>query len=509
MNIALHFFWVLSILTILSVDSIAESSLCQKINSWPGGSQFRCVIGQQPGAAKTDSWRLEFDMSATITQIWNGNQSRSGNHYSITNMDYNKDLSQWVEFGFLTNDGSAEMSNITLNGSAVPSPTPTPAPAPAPAPSPAPSPAPAPAPAPSPTPQPEPEPEPEIPTNPNAGYYSTYGSKIVDSTMKEVRFKGINWFGFETETKVVHGLWARNYQTYLTIIKNQGFNLLRIPFSNAILVPGAVPSSINYSVNTDLVGLNSLQVLDKIIAYAGALGMKVILDRHRTNISSQSELWYDSVVSEAKWITDWVALATRYKNNKTVIGFDLHNEPHNSATWGGGNRGTDWRLASEIVGNEIHKANPNLLIIVEGVQATSAGWYWWGGNLSEAQKYPVRLSVKNKVVYSTHDYPSTVSGQSWFSDPSYPNNLPSIWDKFWGYLVKNNIAPVLVGEFGTKLQTTSDRQWLEKLMAYMKQNNVSFTFWCLNPNSGDTGGILESDWTTLDNTKLNIIKQGM
>ena len=33
---------------------------------------------------------------------------------------------------------------------------------------------------------------------------------------------------------------------------------------------------------TDLKGLNSLQVLDKIIAYAGQVGLKVILDDHRS-----------------------------------------------------------------------------------------------------------------------------------------------------------------------------------------------------------------------------------
>ena len=27
--------------------------------------------------------------------------------------------------------------------------------------------------------------------------------------------------------------------------------------------------------------------------------------------------------------------------------------------------------------------------------------------------------------------------------------MPAIWDKHWGYLVKQNIAPVLIGEFGS------------------------------------------------------------
>ncbi len=30
-------------------------------------------------------------------------------------------------------------------------------------------------------------------------------------------------------------------------------------------------------------------------------------------------------------------------------------------------------------------------------------------------------------------------------------------------------------------------------------------FWCINPNSGDTGGLLLADWVTPDTIKLNIL----
>ena len=53
-------------------------------------------------------------------------------------------------------------------------------------------------------------------------------------------------------------------------------------------------------------------------------------------------------------------LAQRYASNPAVIGADLHNEPHGSATWGDGNPATDWRLAAERAGNAILAANPEL-----------------------------------------------------------------------------------------------------------------------------------------------------
>ncbi len=80
-----------------------------------------------------------------------------------------------------------------------------------------------------------------------------------------------------------------------------------------------------------------------------------------------------------------------------------------------------------------------------------------------------------------------------------------MWDSYWGYLVKQNIAPVWIGEFGTKLQTTSDQKWLSTLVSYIIQNKLSFAYWCWNPDSGDTGGILADDWTTVNTNKQDII----
>jgi endoglucanase len=95
--------------------------------------------------------------------------------------------------------------------------------------------------------------------------------------------------------------------------------------------------------------------------------------------------------------------------------------------------------------------------------------------------------------------------QSWFNAPDYPNNMPAIWDAHWGYLHRTNVAPVLLGEFGTRLQSMSDQQWLDALVSYLGtgSNRISWTFWSWNPNSGDTGGILADDWRTVNTAKHN------
>jgi endoglucanase len=247
------------------------------------------------------------------------------------------------------------------------------------------------------------------------------------------------------------------------------------------------------------------EVLDILVDKAGARGLRVILDRHRPDVNGQSELWYTGAYGEERWIADWVALAERYRGNSTVIAFDLHNEPHGAARWGGGDPATDWPAAATRAGDAILAANPDLLIVVEGVESHGDDYYWWGGNLRGAAETPIELAVPGRLIYSPHDYPPSLYPQPWFSDPSFPANLPGVWSETWGYLAESDSAPILVGEFGTRYDADPDRAWLETLTQYIADNQLSFTYWTLNPNSGDTGGILEDDWQTVREDKMELL----
>jgi len=361
---------------------------------------------------------------------------------------------------------------------------------------------------------------------PGDGYWSTSGAKIVDASGNPIRMTGVNWFGFETSNLMPHGIWSVNWKALLDQIKSMGLTVIRLPYSDDIMA-NPVVQGVNTAVNPELIGITTLALMDRIVDYAGQLGIRIILDRHRPDSAGQSKLWYTATVSEATWLANMKTLAARYRGNSTVVGFDLHNEPHADGTdpaatgacWGCGDVARDWRLAAERGGNAVLQANPDLLIVVEGVSCPSGGnpnaWDnipdadcgWWGGNLSMAGQFPVRLSNPRKLVYSAHDYGMSVFGQQrWFIDPSFPATLVPFWDSMWGYLVKQNIAPVLLGEFGTTLQDPKDSVWLRALLQYAADLGMSWTFWSLNPNSGDTKGLLLDDWTTIDHARYDVIK---
>jgi endoglucanase len=336
----------------------------------------------------------------------------------------------------------------------------------------------------------------------NLNYLHTDGNRILDSKGNHVLVTGISWFGLETENYTMHGLWSRSLQSFLDQIVELGFNTIRLPYSNQLFDPSSVPNGINFDLNPDLKGLNGLEIMDKVIAGAGERGLKVILDRHRPDSHAQSELWYTSQYTEERWISDWVMLVKRYSGTDTVIGADLHNEPHGRATWGTDDLATDWRLAAERLGNAILEVNPNLLIIVQGVEQYQGEFYWWGGNLMGVREHPVRLNRPYQLVYSPHTYGPSVYPQTWFSDPSFPDNMPGIWDNHWGYVHKEGLAPIILGEFGGRsVETDKEGVWQRALVSYLRENKISYLYWTLNPNSGDTGGILLDDWQSVDPKK--------
>ena len=350
-------------------------------------------------------------------------------------------------------------------------------------------------------------PPPVAPDGRPANYLHTCGNRIYDSAGRQVKIAGLNWSGMETRDAAPGGLNGRNWQEILDHVAALGYNTIRVPFSNEAVDPDTRIVNVDFVANPDLEGLTGLEMLDRLVAGAGERGLKVILDRHRPTPDTFTDLWYTAQVPEERWLADWRLLAARYRGDDTVIGADLSNEPRGRATWGSGDPKTDWRLAAERAGNAVLEENPHLLVFVEGIESYEGENYWWGGNLQGVRNAPVRLSVPNRLVYSPHDYGPAISEQGWFWDARYPANLPAVWDRHWGYIHAEGIAPVVVGEFGGhSVGDDRDGQWQRSLIAYLEARDIGALVWSLNPG-WDTGGILREDWRTVEGAKHEAYRQ--
>ena len=352
------------------------------------------------------------------------------------------------------------------------------------------------------------------------------GSKLLDSRGKVVRLTGVNWFGLETNNQEPHGVWVRDYRSMVKQIADLGFNTIRLPWANQILRPGAKASDAGgfgisgpdaydgtNPINKDLVGKSPLEIMDKVIEAADEFGVKIILDNHSREPDGymNEQVWYSDKTSEKQWIEDWVFLAKRYAGIGAVVAADLDNEPHGIATWGKGDAATDWNTAAEKCGNAILAANPDWVIIVEGTEKVGTDGYWWGGNLSGVKTKPIKLTDMGKLMYSTHEYGPEVHDQPWFSDAAFPNNLAALWTAKFDFIMQQNLGHILIGEFGIKDRTSAKGTagvWFDTVLAKLG-TTYSWTFWCWNPNSGDTEGLLAYDWVTPVKWKLDALKPAM
>ena len=344
-----------------------------------------------------------------------------------------------------------------------------------------------------------------------ASAYSVVDGRIVGAQGQLVQLRGVNWSGFETNDHVVHGLWARNWKSMVDQMRELGFNAVRLPLCPGTL-RGSAPSSIDYGRNPDLAGLDSLELLDVVVHHLDAQGLYVLLDHHRPDCESISELWYTPQYSEQEWIADLTLLAARYGSVARVIGVDPKNEPHGAATWGTGHAATDWNGAAERAAAAVGQLAPHWLIFVEGIQqnptCSASDASFWGENLEPLTCTPLAIPA-DRLVLSPHTYGPDVFGQPYFDDPAFPANMPAIWHRRFGQFIGAGHAVVL-GEFGGKYGTGDPRDvsWQDALVDYLASQGVSSGFyWTWNPNSGDTGGILNDDWNTVREDKLTLLRR--
>lgn len=351
----------------------------------------------------------------------------------------------------------------------------------------------------------------------------TSGNKIVDANGDQVTLQGVNWFGFETNSRVAHGLWQRDYKDMLAHIKSLGFNTIRLPFSLAAIDTNVALTHhiwIDKNKNWAMKGKTPLERMDLIIDEAERLGLLILLDNHsQQDDDINFPQWYGNGYTEDQWINRWEMLAERYANKTNIIGADLKTEPHGDTQWGTGNA-KDWRRAAERAGNAILAKNSDWLIVVEGIDGPIRGGnqlpgHWWGGNLEGVRNYPVNLNVANRVVYSPHEYGPGVDPADWFNGTyeEVSARLLDRWQKGFAYIHDQEIAPILVGEFGGfEVGTdTVEGRWQRQFANYLSAKGMSWTYWSWNPNSSDTGGVLltNDDWSIINQPKMALLRSLM
>ncbi|EGS19001.1 uncharacterized protein CTHT_0056210 [Thermochaetoides thermophila DSM 1495] len=337
----------------------------------------------------------------------------------------------------------------------------------------------------------------------------TKGRYIVDQTGRRFKLASINWYGGSDELFVPGGLDTRHRDEIALAIRRMGFNSVRLPYSDEMVIENPVVENKTVAANPDLLGARALDVFIAVAEALTVQGIAVIVNNHITRATWCCGLdlcdtgWANDYLpksicrvrqTEEEWIQHWKTVMSRVVNNSLVIGADLRNEVR--GLWGT-MPWKKWAAAAEKAGNALLKLNPNWLIIVGGTESNN--------DLSGVAKRPIMLAVPNRVVYEAHVYSWSGWGsiEGSYSRRSYESFARSM-RKNWAYLLEGDVAPVWVGEFGAPDHPNKgDANYWANLVRFLKEVDADFGYWALNPrkvnrkkDEREMYSLVEDDWMT-------------
>jgi endoglucanase len=342
----------------------------------------------------------------------------------------------------------------------------------------------------------------------------TSGASIVDARGRRVKLSMVNWYGAESPEYVVGGLASQPISAIISRIVSMGFNGVRLPWSNQMWQADPLVSPAYLTANPQFRGERADTIFGQVVRDLARAGLMIVLDNHSSDAewccsaTDGNALWYNSGYPQSAWLADWEAMAAQFKGTPQVIGADLRNEPRGRAAWGGPDPSVDWHAAATAAGDAVQRADPSLLIFVEGTH--------YGRDLAGVASLPARLTMAGHVVYEAHAY-----GHGYRGVASYDAWVAQIQPD-WGYLVGRE--PLWIGEFGTC--NTSDTcvssrspadlgLWFSVVTRYLGYHDLGWSYWAINgtqsrglPGQGrvyrapETYGVLDTGWDRAANASL-------
>ena len=308
-----------------------------------------------------------------------------------------------------------------------------------------------------------------LPAQAKHGFVRTQGEQLVDGSGQPLLLRGINlgnWFeveGYmfhfddgpqspreiEDLTKELLGpakaeefwrQWRASYitQADLDRIHAMGFNSIRVPLHW------------KFFSSDDAEGF---KLVDRLLEWARKDGLYVILDLHcapggqtGSNIDdSWGYPWlYSSQEAQDETVAVWKRIAARYKNNPTVLGYDLLNEPL-----------PNW---------------PKLAPL-------------------KRELVPVYMKISAAIRQVDHNHILILGGANWDTDigvfsGTFDPNMMFTLHKYWTEKTDASViqpyldfrrehhVPIWLGESGENKDA-----WVEAFRKTLEQNNVGWAFW--------------------------------
>ncbi|MCL5020808.1 MAG: glycoside hydrolase family 5 protein [Bacteroidetes bacterium] len=305
------------------------------------------------------------------------------------------------------------------------------------------------------------------------GFVSTQGKEIVGPDGKPLLLKGINlgnWLepeGYMFEFKQANSprliyevfdelvgpenaeeFWNAYRNNYITrkdidFIKSTGLNSVRVPFDYRLFVRDGDP------IAWDSTGFT---MLDSVVTWCREAGLWVILDMHcapggqtgdNIDDSYGFPFLFESKKSQELTVKLWQKIAERYRNETTVIGYDLLNEPI-APYFDVDKLNPMLEPLYKKITAAIRLVDKNHLIILGGAQ--------WDSNFNVFGK-----PFDSKLVYTFHKY--------------WSDTTQSVIQEYIDFRNKYDV-PVWLGESGE-----NKYGWIDSFRRLLEKNDIGWCFW--------------------------------
>lgn len=328
------------------------------------------------------------------------------------------------------------------------------------------------------------------PPPPTAGRLHTEGRWVKDASGTIVRLQGAAIFW--------RFMYTSNYTDYDPLaypdeISEQSMDTFKTTPANFI----------RFTVNGYLYHIAKkpkyIAAVDTVVQWCKARGIMVMLDNHGwwnpdANSSYKSKPQLISELTE--WRDFMVELATKYKSEPTVIGFDLFNEPGNE----GGLTWALWRANALSVCQAIHAVDPTFVISVEPILSGTEE-----GDLDNFLNQPL---PERNIIYSIHnylawDYPYQNYAISYGNGDfaTARTQMESLYYRRWLKAIDYNL-PVMQMEtaiYRDPAVNPNAEQWLVDSGQLYRNYSVGVSYWTFDPDRTDSSliSLLNADRVTL------------
>jgi len=201
--------------------------------------------------------------------------------------------------------------------------------------------------------------------------------------------KGVSWYGIDTSNPVSLYKMTEEYFDFM-VETFPDMNFLCLPVSANKIMPNI------YQKDYDTIDYQRLNLLKDFVSWCKTHNIKILI------------INYWKSTDEARLKAYWKFMAQQFKDEDTIIGFDLINEPWAFAH---GNEGLI-ELYERII-DEIRSVDPDRICYVQSMYYHHEGQNWRDVLVTN----PVNRS---NVVYVSHLYSNNYITGEWYNDNNHP-----------------------------------------------------------------------------------------